>query len=224
MRLWLVPFCELDRDRVYGQHYEYHTILNSVVQRGMKWRGWELPEHRADLLQQHHNIVTEAAIRGYNFGLHHVHTLDEIVDQESKRIMASVLQKAYPKDFIFDTAENEQRSKVELKWKLPVLDWERFQLLVRWSGVWDFEEKELRWDMRFKGRQMIDPDSWDYAAGLYDFYFNQQCPHSWMWEDMPAGTERCLLCKHVGRYKQDRSTILPWQHIKAREGSRVTVQ
>ena len=65
MRIWLVPFRELDDRRVLGQHHEFHVIYKFITEKGWKWIQWHLPEHRLALYDVHERIVEEMTIRGF---------------------------------------------------------------------------------------------------------------------------------------------------------------
>ena len=65
MKIWLVPFNELDDRRVIAQHHEFHAIWNFVTKKGWKWQLWHLPEHRLALYEVHERIVEEMKIRGF---------------------------------------------------------------------------------------------------------------------------------------------------------------
>lgn len=107
MRVWLVPFEELDRQRLFAQHHEIHPLLQ-LVKTGRKWLGWEKPEHRDAIFDVHDRAVAEALRRGFPFN--HVTPMDDA-------LRANVPQVAYP-------APPELVAR------------DRWILVCRWEGVY----------------------------------------------------------------------------------------
>jgi hypothetical protein len=64
MRVWTVPFGELDNQRVLGQHVEIHMLWSLITKHHRKFMGWEDPKYRWYLWQVHRRIVEEMVIRG----------------------------------------------------------------------------------------------------------------------------------------------------------------
>jgi hypothetical protein len=64
MRIWTVPFGELDDQRVLGQHVEIHMLWNTITKFHRKFMGWEDPHYRLHLWEVHKRIVEEMTIRG----------------------------------------------------------------------------------------------------------------------------------------------------------------
>lgn len=66
MRIWYVPFPELDNRRVVAQHSEVHAIWSLVTKREKNWKEFGKPEHRLALWDVHERSVEEMAVRGYH--------------------------------------------------------------------------------------------------------------------------------------------------------------
>ena len=64
MRIWTVPFGELDNQRVLGQHVEIHMLWSLITKHHRKFMGWEDPHYRLHLWEVHKRIVEEMKIRG----------------------------------------------------------------------------------------------------------------------------------------------------------------
>lgn len=62
MKIWLVPFEELDDWRIRAQHREFHMLYRKIS-RGDKWLGWELPQHLESLNHVHTEVMNEIRIR-----------------------------------------------------------------------------------------------------------------------------------------------------------------
>jgi Pyrimidine dimer DNA glycosylase len=72
MRIWRVPFSELDDQRVLGQHSELHGIWG-IITRGRRWGQigqdlgyWSDPTNLAAFWTLHEDIVEEMSRRGFN--------------------------------------------------------------------------------------------------------------------------------------------------------------
>ena len=66
MRIWYVPFSELDNRRVVAQHSEVHAIWSIVTKRERNWKEFGRPEHRLALWDVHERSVEEMIVRGYD--------------------------------------------------------------------------------------------------------------------------------------------------------------
>jgi len=73
MRIWRVPFSELDDQRVLGQHYEIHCLWGWIHRDGKKWNDvapgmgkWSDLENRYRLWDVHRRIAEEMRLRGMN--------------------------------------------------------------------------------------------------------------------------------------------------------------
>ena len=64
MRIWLVPFYELDDKRLLAQHHEWHVLENHIHERGRRWLGWEKPEHTIEFYSLHDQVLAEMIARG----------------------------------------------------------------------------------------------------------------------------------------------------------------
>jgi Pyrimidine dimer DNA glycosylase len=67
MRIWFIPFEELDTKRLLAQNHEWYTVWNSVTMRGQRWLGWEAEQYRYALYQKHIQILREMKLRGINY-------------------------------------------------------------------------------------------------------------------------------------------------------------
>lgn len=134
MRIWLVPFGELDDRRVVAQHHEWHTIWNAVTVRNMNWLHWSLPQYRYALWTVHQRITYEMRLRGY---------YDATPVAPSGFLFTSgyVFYRGIPQDPYLPTLE--------------VLQQERWQLLCRWGG-------EYRG--RIPQPELYEPLIWRYRA------------------------------------------------------------
>lgn len=66
MRIWHVPFGELDDQRVLAQHNEIHALWNLIVRDGRKWDArWSDPARRYLLWDVHRRSVLEMRRRGW---------------------------------------------------------------------------------------------------------------------------------------------------------------
>lgn len=127
MRIWNVPFEELDNKRVVAQHNEWHAIAK-LVQQGRSWLGWERPEHHDDFYQIHDRIVAEMAIRGYN---------DYTPNYGSRSLRP-------------DDATTQQLPYVPTQ---EMLDRDRWHLVCRWGG--EFRGRDATTEAREAYKQFI---------------------------------------------------------------------
>lgn len=65
MRIWHVPFWELDDRRAVAQHHEIHVITGQVVDRGHRWLRWHEGTYRRALQKVHDEAVGELTQRGF---------------------------------------------------------------------------------------------------------------------------------------------------------------
>jgi pyrimidine dimer DNA glycosylase len=66
VRIWHVPFGELDGQRVLGQHNEIHALWSLIVVKGMKWdERWSNPYYRWLLWDVHARSVAEMLLHGW---------------------------------------------------------------------------------------------------------------------------------------------------------------
>ena len=66
IRIWHVPFGELDGQRVLGQHQEIHALWALIVKKGMPWdHRWSLETYRRLLWDVHERSVAEMLQHGY---------------------------------------------------------------------------------------------------------------------------------------------------------------
>jgi hypothetical protein len=63
MRIWHVPFEELDNQRVLGQHNEIHALIGLIVKFGQTWGGLHKDIHQPYLYDVHERTVTEMRAR-----------------------------------------------------------------------------------------------------------------------------------------------------------------
>jgi hypothetical protein len=174
VRIWLVPFAELDNQRLIAQHHEWQAIWNMVTWRGYRWKGYEDPKYRLDLMMRHEEAVTELKLRGYPSGLNHT-TPIPLDDRENQwEIIASTAQVSIPRPP--ETLRNE-----------------RWTLLCRWLGEYQGDQRGLQLPEAFQ----------DYAELAVQYKEQGGCLHDDVYEDLPDGTQLCLVCKKVHRTKPD---------------------
>jgi hypothetical protein len=66
LRIWNLPFNELDNARVLGQHAEYHAIESRLCSGKIKrWKGWENPDYSWAFYGIHVDILAEMIERGW---------------------------------------------------------------------------------------------------------------------------------------------------------------
>jgi len=65
VRIWTVPFEELDDQRVLAQHHEIHMAHSLIVGRGRPWGGLTAEDH-SYINRVHDLAVVEMTIRGFN--------------------------------------------------------------------------------------------------------------------------------------------------------------
>ncbi len=112
VRIWLVPFRELDNQRVLGQHRRLHAIYAIVYAHGRRWMRWEQAQHHDEFRDLHRQILWEAMHRGFPSGDPEVH---QTPVPEVNR--PDVPQFPYPRP-------------------TAVVQQERWQLWTRWQGKW----------------------------------------------------------------------------------------
>lgn len=136
MRIWLVPFCELDNKRLVAQHHEWHAIENKIRGLGHRWKNWELKEYLSEFYILHGIAVQEMKIRG----------------------MAG--HRTPPKYYVPGITEIEESDHYgPRRYPRPraVLQEERFELLTRWgdggfhgretAAKQEWEEVFARWEV-----------------------------------------------------------------------------
>jgi len=65
MRVWRIPFGELDDQRALAQHHEVHMLYN-LLQLGRNWNGLSFPDNLAYVIAVHDSAVEEMQLRGFN--------------------------------------------------------------------------------------------------------------------------------------------------------------
>jgi len=180
MRIWYLPFDELDNQRVLGQHAEVHAIYRLVFNRGTSWKEWAEPKHRRDFFWIHNRIVAEMAERGSEtlMGINAVER-----KREYERAHATWPEQEFTEQWL-DSTGIQRPVKVSDE----VIEAERWQLVNRWGG-------------NFRGR-VWKPE---YEALLDRYHENGGCTHKlesgteWLEDyglrDDGAHKYLCLLCK-----------------------------
>ena len=81
MRIWKVPFGELDNQRILGQHQEVHALHGLIVRRMQPWGGltWE---DELYLIWVHAKTVEECKARGWPSGTNHQTPLGRFTQSE----------------------------------------------------------------------------------------------------------------------------------------------
>jgi len=123
-RNWWECFRALDTQRLLAQHFEHHTIL-SMVARGRRWKGWEEPQYRFELVSLHDMIVEELRVRKMPSGLKHLTPVEHEVCVDEQR--------TYP---ITD----------------DMLEDERWALTCRWNGVYKGRDEPPFWWLGYEER------------------------------------------------------------------------
>jgi len=108
MRIWHVPYGELDGQRVLGQHNEIHALWGLIVKYGNPWGGLSSDDQEY-LMHIHTLTVLEMNARGWNG---HQTPLNPIV----RRNVSETLQRLKPL---------EERQALD-----------RWHLVLRWGGVY----------------------------------------------------------------------------------------
>ena len=197
MRIWLVPFGELDDQRLLGQHQELHAIWGAL-QRGNPWGKLQPHLHGGYLHSLHDAVVREMLERHFNHhtpfpdygmmpGVHTVKTTTETYPP--KQMLAHHLP-----DYLRDGTEYQKR-----------LWTDRWHLILRWGG--EYKGRTPWMELRQIAReQYVVASSRYYAQGgcLHD---ENTEPGEGRWK----GFDICLLCKSNVRL---RGTDL-WMHKDA---------
>jgi len=181
MRIFLVPFQELDDQRVLGQHREIHMAWSLIVKQGQRWGKitdeigyWSDVKNRYRLWDVHERTVAEMAARGFNGHQTPIEAPDD--------------GKAYTNWNVAIPRELVQR--------------DRWHLWLRWNGVFRgremadptaWAEIEKRWEAQ--GRVCLHNETWERLDVGYRFIDGD--------ESQPAygATYLCLLCKRKERFE-----------------------
>jgi hypothetical protein len=178
MRIWQVPFGELDNQRVLGQHNEIHGLHTLIVKQRRPWGGLRR-EDEAYIHHVHQLTLQEATFRpGWTMGQNHQSELPWLTEETE----------------LYHPARDTQRLLEEIK---PLRDRrrvDRWHLWLRWGGV-------------YRGRvTKSDGMSWealeDYRAHAVRYREQGGCRHDGpieLGEGSQRGLELCLLCKQAVR-------------------------
>ena len=175
MRIWTVPFCELDDQRVLGQHNEIHALHSLIVKLGRPWGGLQ-PGDEPYLDSVHEETIAEAARRGWSMGRNHQTPI------ERRMFVAATLPVTLK--HLQSVRPFEQRRRTD-----------RWHLVLRWGGFYRG---------RTPISELDSEATEHYLTAIKRYQAQGGCLHDGTVEDGEGrnrGYELCLLCKRAMREK-----------------------
>src|SRR5689334_2028065 len=181
MRIWYVPFGELDNQRVLGQHNEVHALHTLIVKMRRPWGG--LTYEDEDYLRMVHRWSVEEMVRRGIHGHQSTFYYHEPIVQWDDTVRH--LDTVTPMD---------QRQATD-----------RWHLWLRWGG--EYKGRIPLDDLPFDAQ--TDYENHDQMYRLQGGCYHDGSTEAG--EGPNRGRELCLLCKRVARVKYPDGTRGSWE-------------